>query len=92
MFITYFIKYIEVQFHRSSAKESIVAGPIILTGSLVGLLGSGIFISKFKPPPKYLLMWNVFGGLGFIAGQIVFIFLGCDSYNLQSYATDLPNT
>ncbi|XP_044740891.1 solute carrier organic anion transporter family member 74D-like isoform X2 [Chrysoperla carnea] len=85
-FITYFIKYIEIQFQRSSAKESAVAGPIILVGSFAGLMGSGLYISKYKPKPKYLLFWNVVIGMLFILTQFSFIFLGCTDHRLKNYS------
>lgn len=76
-YITFLSKYIEVQFHKTRADSTIIAGPITLLGMVVGLLGSGWFIAKKKPHPSKLLGWNVLIGFVFIMGQISFLFLTC---------------
>lgn len=71
----------EVQFNRSSAKGTIVTGPITIIGSTFGLLFSGYLITKFKPSPKYLFFWNVIIGLISMSGKIAYSNLGCDGEN-----------
>ncbi|XP_017886608.1 solute carrier organic anion transporter family member 4C1 isoform X1 [Ceratina calcarata] len=76
----YFIflaKYLEVQFSTSAASGTVIAGPVSLLGMISAFLISGVIISKFKPGPRPLLAWNVFVGICFVAGQLLFIFLGC---------------
>lgn len=44
-----------------------------------GLLLSGYAITKFKPPPKYLFLWNVFIGLLSMCAALSYTQLGCES-------------
>ncbi|XP_049283099.1 solute carrier organic anion transporter family member 74D [Anopheles funestus] len=76
-YITFLSKYIEVQFHKSTANATVITGPITLFGMVAGFLISGIIISKKKPSPKKLLFWNVIVGAGYMAGQISYLFLTC---------------
>lgn len=55
---------------------------------VLGFLLSGMIISKFKPGPRPLLAWNVFVGVCFVAGQIVFIFLGCADNGIKGLDLD----
>ncbi|XP_053675033.1 solute carrier organic anion transporter family member 74D [Anopheles nili] len=76
-YITFLSKYIEVQFHKSTANATVITGPITLFGMVAGFLISGIVISKKKPSPKKLLFWNVIVGAGYMVGQISYLFLTC---------------
>ncbi|XP_061513237.1 solute carrier organic anion transporter family member 74D [Anopheles gambiae] len=76
-YITFLSKYIEVQFHKSTANATVITGPITLFGMVAGFLISGIIISKKKPSPKKLLFWNVIVGAGYMVGQISYLFLTC---------------
>ncbi|XP_058121605.1 solute carrier organic anion transporter family member 74D [Anopheles ziemanni] len=76
-YITFLSKYIEVQFHKSTANATVITGPITLFGMVAGFLISGIVISKKKPSPRKLLFWNVIVGVGYMAGQISYLFLTC---------------
>lgn len=78
-FITFFSKYMEVQFYKSSADATIIAGPLTLIGMVVGLLFSGWFISKYQPSPRKLFMWNVIVGMLPMVGQTAYLFLHCES-------------
>lgn len=79
-YIPYWIftpKYIEIQYHQSASVSSLVTGTVALAFSAIGVLLSGIIISKYKPRARYMAAWNVFvGGLS-AAGMISYIFLGC---------------
>lgn len=77
VYITFSLKYLEVQFGASAAGGAMIAAPVSLIGMILGFLLSGLVISKFKPGPRPLLGWNVIVGVLFIMGQVVFIFLGC---------------
>lgn len=57
---------------------------------VLGFLLSGLIISKFKPGPRPLLAWNVIVGIGFVLGQISFIFLGCTNSGIRG--VDLETT
>ncbi|XP_058446034.1 solute carrier organic anion transporter family member 74D [Malaya genurostris] len=76
-YITFLSKYIEVQFHKSTANATVITGPITLFGMVAGFLISGIVISKKKPSPKILLFWNVIVGVGYMMGQFSYLFLTC---------------
>jgi hypothetical protein len=76
-YMTYLNKYFEVQFHKSKADATIISGPVTLFGMLSGFLVSGIVISKKKPGPNSLLLWNVIGGGIYMLGQISYLFLTC---------------
>jgi hypothetical protein len=72
-------------------KELIVIFTDIFTGvpailaTVAGFLISGYVISRFKPRASLVLGWNVFVGCVYIAGEILFIFLGCTDNGLQGF-------
>lgn len=72
----------EVQFNRSKADALIVTGPAKITGIMIGLLASGYIISKYKPKPRTLFMWNIFVGTVYVLGQTSYMFLACEGGNL----------
>lgn len=76
-YFTFMSKYMEVQFHKSAADATIITGPITILGVIIGLLTSGYVISKLKPSPSKVLMWNVIVGLGYMAGQISNLYFTC---------------
>lgn len=86
-YFTFMSKYMEVQFHRSAADASIITGPVMIFGVVIGLLASGYVITKLKPSPSKLLMWNVIVGIGFMAGQVINLYLTCPGLisNLKSF-------
>lgn len=55
----------------------IIFRPITILGVVIGLLTSGYVISKLKPSPGKVLMWNVIVGLGYMAGQISNLYFTC---------------
>lgn len=63
---------------------SIIGVPAILA-TMVGFLISGYVISRYKPRASYVLGWNVFVGCVYIAGEILFIYLGCTDNGLQGF-------
>lgn len=77
VYFTFMSKYMEVQFHRNAADAVIITGPITVVGIVVGFLGSGYVISKKKPSPSKLLMWNVLVGLCFMVGEISYLGMSC---------------
>ncbi|XP_078039882.1 organic anion transporting polypeptide 33Ea [Augochlora pura] len=87
-YITFLAKYLEVQYSKSAAGGTVVTGSISLVGMVLGFLFSGMVISRFKPRPRPLLAWNVFVGVCFVAGQILFIFLGCEDVDVRGLDFD----
>ncbi|KAJ9590577.1 hypothetical protein L9F63_016346 [Diploptera punctata] len=76
-------KYMETQFRQSASKASLITGSIGLVCSGMGVLASGIVISKFKPRPRYLAAWNVIVELCEVIGHFSYIFLNCAIDNLH---------
>lgn len=76
-YFTFMSKYMEVQFHKNAADATIITGPIMIFGVIIGLLASGYVISKKKPSPSKLLMWNVIVGFGYMGGQIANLYFTC---------------
>lgn len=60
-----------------------------LAFSAIGILISGVVISKFKPRARYLAAWNVLVGVVSVAGMISYVFLGCDA-NDHSLVMNIP--
>lgn len=76
-YFTFMSKYLEVQFHKSAADATIITGPFTIVGVVVGFLASGYIISKKKPAPRKLLMWNVIVGMIYMCGQISNLYFTC---------------
>lgn len=76
-YMTFLTKYMEVQFHKTAQSATIIVGPVSIIGMVIGLIGSGLIISKKKPSPSKVLMWNVIVGLVYILGQISYMFMYC---------------
>lgn len=75
--ITFMGRMMEVQFNRSSHGGSMFTGPITILGVTIGFLSSGYLITKYKPPPKYLFLWNVAVGVLSVSVQVFYTQLGC---------------
>ncbi len=58
------------------------------SGMVTGFILSGYVISKYKPGPRKLFLWNVIVGFGYMIGQFTYIFLSCDN----SYLNDFTGT
>ncbi|XP_059613651.1 solute carrier organic anion transporter family member 74D-like [Phlebotomus argentipes] len=86
-------KYIETQYRQSASVSSLVTGTVALVFSAVGVLLSGIVISKFRPRARYMAAWNVLVGALSVVGMIGYVFLGCPA-NDNSMVTEytLANT
>ena len=54
-----------------------VTGTVALVFSAIGVLLSGIVISKFKPTARYLAAWNVLVDVVTVCGMIAYTFIGC---------------
>lgn len=54
-----------------------MTGTVALAFSAIGVLSSGVVISKYKPKARYLAVWNVFVGALSVIGMISYAFLGC---------------
>ncbi len=54
-----------------------VTGSVTLVFSAIGVLVSGIVITKYKPKARSLAMWNVIVGAVAVFGMIGYSMLGC---------------
>jgi hypothetical protein len=63
----------------------IFIGVLAILATVAGFLISGYVLTRFKPRTSFVLGWNVFVGCVYIAGEIVFIFLGCTDNGLQGF-------
>uniref|UniRef100_A0A1B0EYU4 Solute carrier organic anion transporter family member n=1 Tax=Phlebotomus papatasi TaxID=29031 RepID=A0A1B0EYU4_PHLPP len=80
-------KYIETQYRQSASVSSLVTGTVALVFSAIGVLLSGVVISKYRPRARHMAAWNVLvGGLSVI-GMIGYVFLGCPA-NDNSMVTE----
>ncbi|XP_046422580.1 solute carrier organic anion transporter family member 74D [Neodiprion fabricii] len=82
-YITFYSKYMEIQYGTSAGGGTVLAGPLSLCGMVIGFVGSGIVISKYKPGPRLLLGWNVIVGCCYLAGMVTYSFLGCPDSGVQ---------
>lgn len=76
-------KYIETQYRQSASVSSLITGTVGLVFSAVGILLSGLVISKYKPRARYLAAWNVIVGAITVMGMISYAFLGCPANDNQ---------
>ncbi|KAL1123270.1 hypothetical protein AAG570_002356 [Ranatra chinensis] len=83
--IMYLSKYLEVQFNKSPSESSLLIGPMLLVSEVSGLLISGFVISKFKPPPSYLLGWNVVIGFILVFSEIFILLISCKDNGMVGY-------
>lgn len=81
-YITFLSKYMEVQFNKNSSDATIVTGPVTIIGMVTGFLLSGFLISKYRPTPRKLFLWNVIVGIGYMVGQVIYLSLTCDNHSL----------
>lgn len=81
-FFTFQGRIMEVQFNRSAHGGTIFTGPLSRIGMIGGLLLSGFIITKYKPPAKYLFLWNVIWGFTAMSIRLFYTQIGCDGGNL----------
>ncbi|XP_017837175.1 solute carrier organic anion transporter family member 74D-like isoform X2 [Drosophila busckii] len=84
----YTAKYIEIQYRQSAAVASMATGSIALAFSALGVILSGIIVSKLKPKARSLAAWNGMVDFVTLAGVVIYIFIGCsDSDKLTSLSS-----
>lgn len=70
--------------------SSLVTGTVALGFSAIGVLSSGIIISKFKPRARYMAAWNVVVGALSVVGILTYVYLGCDANENTMIASAQP--
>lgn len=91
-YMTFLSRYMEIQFLKSPQNATILIGPLTIFGMVFSIMMSGLIITKKKPRPGTVLMWNVFVGCLYILGQTAYFFLYCEANTstfLQSGALHL---
>ncbi|XP_058831551.1 solute carrier organic anion transporter family member 74D-like isoform X2 [Topomyia yanbarensis] len=84
-------KYIETQYKESASTSNFVTGTVALAFSAVGILVSGVVITRYRPRARYLAAWNVLVGALSVMGMVIYAFLGC-SASESSVIINLPST
>lgn len=82
-------KYIETQYRQSASASSLITGSAGLVFSAIGILLSGLVISKCKPRARYMAAWNVLVGAISVMGIVSYAYLGCTENDNR--APLLPN-
>lgn len=59
--------------------HSRIRGNVTLVTSIIGLLGSGFVISKFRPSARALALWNIIVSIIFILCIFSYTMLGCQA-------------
>ncbi|XP_015376855.1 PREDICTED: solute carrier organic anion transporter family member 4C1-like [Diuraphis noxia] len=80
---TFMPKYMETQFRQTAANSNFASGAIGILSSGLGIVTSGLVISKFKPSPRSLAMWNFIAEALEVVGHLAYIFLGCAAEDLH---------
>lgn len=80
---TFMPKYMETQFRQTAANSNFASGAIGILSSGLGIVTSGVVISKFKPSPRTLAMWNFVSESLEVLGHVAYIFLGCAPEDLH---------
>ncbi|KAL5240236.1 hypothetical protein ACI65C_007646 [Semiaphis heraclei] len=80
---TFMPKYMETQFRQTAANSNFASGAIGILSSGLGIVTSGVIISKFKPSPRSLAMWNFITEALEVVGHLAYIFLGCAAEDLH---------
>lgn len=76
-FWVYQAKYIESQYLLPASTASLVTGTVSLVFSSIGILSSGLVISKFKPKARSLALWNIVTSVVSMVGVASYVFNGC---------------
>lgn len=78
-----------MNYYTYSFFYSYLTGTVGLAFSALGILASGVFLSKFKPRARYMAAWNVFVSILTVVGVFSYTQLGCtenDKAIVQNYA------
>lgn len=54
-----------------------ITGTVSLVFAAIGLLSAGIIITIFKPPARYLAMWNIISSLFSVVGVMAYGYFSC---------------
>ncbi|XP_063233126.1 solute carrier organic anion transporter family member 74D-like [Bacillus rossius redtenbacheri] len=81
-------KYIEVQYRISASISSLITGTVGLVFSALGILVSGIVITKFRPKARSLALWNITVVFISVFGIASYAFIGCTNNDTYGVVDD----
>ncbi|CAG9855221.1 unnamed protein product [Phyllotreta striolata] len=83
-------KYMETQYMQSASDSSLITGSVGLVFSGIGILLSGVVISKYKPKARKLAAWNILVGIISVTGIVSYAYLGCSDidHNISLFSKD----
>lgn len=70
-------KYIQLHYLLTASAANTITGTVSLIFPALGLLTAGIIITVFKPPARYLAMWNIVSSIVSICGMLIFGYFSC---------------
>jgi len=79
---TFLPKYLESQFRLAAFQANFIAGigGILVMGA--GIFGSGLYIRRREPSPRFVAGWVALCALVYSGGMVLMVFFGgCDSSN-----------
>ncbi|XP_050421876.1 solute carrier organic anion transporter family member 74D-like [Adelges cooleyi] len=82
---TFMPKYLETQFRQSASESNFVSGTVGVISSGAGIAVSGIIITKFKPSPRKLALWNVVVEFLEAIGFFMYAFIGCPADDIHGH-------
>ncbi|KAK7869950.1 hypothetical protein R5R35_013725 [Gryllus longicercus] len=76
-------KYMETMYQQTSSRASLISGAIGLTSAGLGLIASGVVMTRYKPRPRLVASWNVIVEVLDALCKFGWIFLDCGDRHLQ---------
>ena len=70
-------KYIQVHFLFTPSTANLITGTVSMVFTAIGLLTAGIVITNFKPPARYLAMWNIISSVLSVFGLAAYGYFSC---------------
>lgn len=74
-------KYIQIHFLLSPSTANLITGTVSLVFSAIGVLTSGIVLTIFKPPARFLSMWNIVTSIFSMFGILSYGYFSCTASN-----------
>ncbi|XP_055380760.1 solute carrier organic anion transporter family member 74D [Condylostylus longicornis] len=88
-YMTFLAKIMEVQFFKSRRDATIIIGPMIVAGMIIGFIVSGVTISKRKPNASKLLTWNIIVGIIHLCFIVSHFFIYCEDTVIKNIGKNL---
>ena len=89
-FGTFVPKYFEYHFRRSTSSSGSSGGMSKALGSVVGILISGVVLTKFRFRSRVVAAWNVIISAGGVAFFIIMSFIACPRLEISGHNAITP--